>query len=82
MPLCGSPETPAVPRAFPVAAHSGFDTWRVCSWPGPSEVADDHVLEIRPGDCVEVNGHGPTARRPVGGRPEVVNDHIFKEIYA
>ncbi len=46
--------------------------------PGPSGVVDDHVLQIRPADPGKLKRHGLPARRPAGGGPDVVNDHIFK----
>ncbi len=57
-----------------------FNTRRVCQGPGPSEVADDPVLDIRPAGSAEVRRLGPVVRRPVGGRPEVVNDHSLKQM--
>ena len=54
---------------------------RACPWPGPSEVVDDHVLKIHPAGPDEVKCHGLAFRRLAGGRPEVVNDHIFKKTH-
>ncbi len=42
---------------------------------------DDQVLKFWPAGPAEVRRRDLFARRPTGGRPEVVSDHVFKQIY-
>ncbi len=56
-----------------------FNAWRARQGRGPFESVDDLVLQIRPAGPADVKRHGLEIPRPMDGRPEVVNDHIFNQ---
>ncbi len=65
----------------PGSALGFVTTWRECFCQEPLELVDDHVLNIWQAGPAEVKRHSLASRRPVDGRPEVVNDQSFSSIF-